>query len=671
DISGMILLDKVNRMIDIIDLSIKSLQTSSQYQTESEKMKQVAMFGEMVKEFSGVMNKIIYEVEGDSPYNVNNIKSNIKEILEYKKQSLSVSDLDISREFSVNYAQTNIRSIKKIADIHTVIHQTCLDSIGRYNSRIMERVKLQYPAEIQKLKELVEKGESDIGINSQKLPYLISSKFIYPEIELSYNIPLRDHSGNIAIKYDLNKKKYKISYKLYGGNEDYRWNNVCNYGKIFFDNFINYNRISNDFNDSGVHFEVEISDKESLEKAVKIFYTFSQASFDSNILQNLFKEGGNYYNQTLEKFNELSTVLNLTEIQREFVAEACVSGLVSLKEIKEKKVLDRVLVLEEKIASKELQNIWRLQSLRSLLFCPQKRFDILLSPEWKSYNINLSTILDCGERDSRVLSDEAFLAYKNKFSLRDVLYLYNNGNLVHYAANNQNLNIVKSIVNDSRSSKDGKALAFKLLYRSLASSSASANKDEFLECASEYKNIYNFLHNKQEDDYFCETEHRALISYAIRDNNPNILKVLIEVSRDCGMELQFSDLLLLRGIDEKGLKSFVKVAVELKMDDSLVKSILKYPDDFTKALNLLLEGGVDVNTIQKYQDKITRACPSMKSKVEEYIASKSLQEEALSATSGIGEFISKVSNAQNPENVERAHTTMKIPPDSDKQGRPL
>ena len=93
-LNGTLIIGHLNKLVDVIDLSMKSLQNSSLYNAENKAI-QVKNFGKLVEDFDGLMGKLIVKPETKQ----SQIHS-IHRFIKSKKNSESSRELDVSQDFT-------------------------------------------------------------------------------------------------------------------------------------------------------------------------------------------------------------------------------------------------------------------------------------------------------------------------------------------------------------------------------------------------------------------------------------------------------------------------------------------------------------------------------------------------------------------------------------------
>ena len=307
-INGPIAIKSLTKLIDVVDLSIKSLQNSKLY-TAEQKEEQVKNFGKLVQNFENLMTKVVINDDSTQKQLVS-----IHKFIEEKSSAVSTKELDASPKFSViaaNIYQSGIiddiqtgfeRGFdnipdKTLADAHTLLHQTLLSSLGKKSIEMNNDLKKNAPAIVGEMmrsfeeKSLVSGYLISSGGLRMKNPVLLTTDVEYPNIHYRYNVPLSNHSGNCDFYYNHKTKEVNVKYQLYGRDPE-RWKNLNEAGNKLISG-ITDSEITNSLAASNYFtLEVKIKKLEDVEKVFKVFNTLAQDTLNigSGEIQDSIKD---------------------------------------------------------------------------------------------------------------------------------------------------------------------------------------------------------------------------------------------------------------------------------------------------------------------------------------------------------------------------------------------
>lgn len=209
------------KLVDIIDLTIKSLWQSSDYSKE-QKPQQVKNYGKMVALFVSQVESYLLHGEKTLGWNRISEKKNYSDIKKKLEELLKKEDeqqLDISKDFSVLSTLVNIdpdeielglEEVKTLADMHSVAHQNRVMQSARRLKPLNKSIENRLPADVKAAIEMFK--QQSVGAE----PDLVGIDLEMPIIRLNYNIPLRQHSATCTLEYDTTTKKFTLSGQFYG-----------------------------------------------------------------------------------------------------------------------------------------------------------------------------------------------------------------------------------------------------------------------------------------------------------------------------------------------------------------------------------------------------------------------------------------------------------------------
>ena len=349
-LNAQLALQQLNKLVDVIDLSIKAVQNSAEYE---DKKQQVENFKAMLGEFFDLMKK--WKVDDK---NVERLDDRIESIEDFFKSTQNdAKELLTSRNFSAIGASLyqpaalgfsrgfNLVDNKTLADFHTLVHQSLLSSVGRRSKEITKLLESKIPEFVRSMeKHLISKQTYLEFENSRRAgaPELIWSNLQSPNLDLHYNIPLNNHSGYLDIKYNYQRKTAKLSFQLFG-REPERWREITEFGSILIASETDALITKAVSNSNFMTIEVEINENtKNVKELVEILSTLGLATLDDNlILKREFDPRGLYY-EKLESSNALMKVIkDSRDVKGNVDYKTIIAIIASYKEISQE-VIDKL-----------------------------------------------------------------------------------------------------------------------------------------------------------------------------------------------------------------------------------------------------------------------------------------------------------------------------------------
>lgn len=262
----------IQRLTDLMDRSIKSLEGSPEYTAANKKL-QIERFIKLLEPYHQLMRKWMNQIP-DSQYEdwakyVNDFpEDNTKEsMLKYIEacfsnlkldKNLDVSQFNASRGFSVDAARVGTTAsfgrefVAKsdrltLEDLFSLMHQNILSSLSVLGQ------KSQIP-----LENLPDKLRPFMKAMSETTE-LVGTELQYPWFRAEFNLPMKNHSARFSLEY--NQKDHKLRFKgsFFGVDHGYlvtRWASIKTYLGIAMQSFgdieLNFPAMS-----SGVTFNFE------------------------------------------------------------------------------------------------------------------------------------------------------------------------------------------------------------------------------------------------------------------------------------------------------------------------------------------------------------------------------------------------------------------------------
>jgi hypothetical protein len=365
-LNGMLVIKHLNRLVDIVDLSIKSVQNSSLYNAD-QKASHVQNFGKLISDFNGLMQKIM----ANSPEEkIPSRLASLSTFINSKNQSIDKHELDPSRDFNVSAADIyqlcseaaknigwggdsferafELKPSKTLADAYTLVHQTALKSVAMHAETINQALESNYPVIIREIQSHFRKNKIFLDFNIHIEKFDISPSLIYSQLEgsnihLHYNVPLRQHSGLIDIKYNYSSNKINISYQMVGASEN-RWKPLTHLGKLLIEDFTDAKVTQNNYSENHMLLEVQVNNLQSAKTSLDVFNMLSVSTFERKSLEPELKSKGKIYKALEQKFNQQIslTPINYTKKDIAFIKSLYTSAKLSLSNLKDQKNLERL-----------------------------------------------------------------------------------------------------------------------------------------------------------------------------------------------------------------------------------------------------------------------------------------------------------------------------------------
>jgi hypothetical protein len=295
-LAGNLATKQLYRLVDTIDLSIKQVQNSQVYE---DKEQQVKNFKAMLGEFLNLMDKKI-------DINKDRIQA-MKGLLSSKDNSNSIDELLPSRDFSVikadffqdssgGFNSIGFPKCAKLADLHTLIHQSLLGFIARDSAKNNEELIRVLPELVQKMNTDILSKNSNIIKNSfsdyKKDTSLLYIDLAHPQVSLYYKVPLNNHSGTLKFEYNAQNKKVKLDCTYFGMGDE-RWKRLREVAFLLFETYTDAKLIEHKVSNEVLNFKVEINqDTQKLKEVVEIIDIISAATLF--ISADFFYSGGKF-----------------------------------------------------------------------------------------------------------------------------------------------------------------------------------------------------------------------------------------------------------------------------------------------------------------------------------------------------------------------------------------
>lgn len=338
-VTQTIILKTMEEFVNLYDVAIKTMKASQDW-PEKEKL---SLFREMLEPYFSIFNSWAYMVNWEnilapeistndqmSPEtggrSAKQYLSELKEIME-KLPTDDPSHLLPSEDFSVVTAllssdtEFNRHHPEHWEDVFTLIHQNLLDiitTLGKevYDSKVLNdsALPVQLKQYIQDIPELITTYIS--GSNSLSGGKRSGIVITENEIQVKYNVPLRDHSGQMTLHYDIATGETTIKGYLLGVNEFNRWNTI----KVIVDTLnaggILYSKEKAKFDQNEVSFSWKITSEEELKIACNAFTNLLKISMEPGDLMGKSQDIEGYLDRILTlkiEYDDIQTIPNQIE----------------------------------------------------------------------------------------------------------------------------------------------------------------------------------------------------------------------------------------------------------------------------------------------------------------------------------------------------------------------
>ncbi|WP_375331739.1 PEP/pyruvate-binding domain-containing protein [Candidatus Tisiphia endosymbiont of Temnostethus pusillus] len=308
-IMNLILAKQMNDFVNVLDLSIKSMSTSSIYQ---DKNQQVSNFKQMLQDMFEVAKSYKWIVNTNSD-DLKLIMMHIRKMLHGSKEYNS-SDLSPSNKFNVNIAmissgselQNVLKLCTTLVDVFTLLHQVLIDlssKATKWHDNIDSPNLLKHIHE-----ELL--SISNFGYTTK-----VSSSYIAKEkYTKNYNIVLDNHSASVSAVYNIDTKATTLKFTITGMNAyKNRWDETALFSAFSLDvlskiKILQYPKSDNESSE----FEVLLQDQNEVNYVKKIITGILERSCEG-------RNGGvtkhNEKSILIHYLKELTSLQNLESIK--------------------------------------------------------------------------------------------------------------------------------------------------------------------------------------------------------------------------------------------------------------------------------------------------------------------------------------------------------------------
>lgn len=227
------ILKTVQDLADMMDITIKAMKGSPEYQIEDEQRLQVLRFVMLLEPYYALMKKFMMKID-DAQFmewenNVrfsfirmdkHKIMEKIQKRFDKLKKSNDVNQLNSSGKFSVDSARIGsaasfwfqfVRKKTTLEDLFSLFHQNILASTTFLGKETQIKEEL-LPKEIQPIIHEFSRPEGNRHID------LLSVEHHYPIVRLEYNLPLRNHAAKFVFDYNQENQVFHLKVNFFGNN---------------------------------------------------------------------------------------------------------------------------------------------------------------------------------------------------------------------------------------------------------------------------------------------------------------------------------------------------------------------------------------------------------------------------------------------------------------------
>lgn len=447
-INGPIAINYLNKLVDILDLSIKKVQVNNIYK-EIEKEEQVENFRKLLKDFVSIMEHLIPSDTKNSERLLKALKdsqSYVSKVDKPKKEELLISkDFSIS---DLSLKSGRIPYFQSLADLHTLTHQIILQSLILLSEKTSNELIKNSPEEIGKINSIITsyRKPKTKNVTDKVLPppSLSQAYYDYPELITKYHIPLRSHFASVEVKYNVNSNKFLLDFKLNGSpiySADYgRWSGMESYAKDLIEEHTFCELISLESNSNFLSVIVEPDNFTDISNIMNIFKmliarSFPEENLDISIYQNKLMKP----ERDLAKFDAvINNRLDSYNIEiRNKLKQWYIESLINVSDLKNSRISR---LAEFAISGIDFMNTDNLRTdkkntLKKLLTCDEKVFKFLISNKsirLIEHGLNINSLIKRAEtedehcfskEDRKILSDLGLPIEQNsdKLTLLDEL----------------------------------------------------------------------------------------------------------------------------------------------------------------------------------------------------------------------------------------------------------
>jgi len=291
-LSRILILKSMEELVDVFDTAIKTMKASSQW-NEGEKTK---LFKEMLAPYLDLLqdwgaNLIdLQAIPTHSAWSLSEYLSRMNELFNAMPDNLP-EHLRSSPNFSVAAAVLGAMTAferhypQHLEDMFTLIHQNLLASISSLSKSVYTEEQLQQSVFPEAFKNVLWQITLNVGRNIQRTGIEVSEK----GVDAKYNVPLRNHSAQMILKYDEATGKVTLKGSLLGEARD-RWELSKQMAEALSEAEILPLSEPILIGEQEVVISWQINSQEHMALALNEFFTMCDISLDTRLERNAIRE---------------------------------------------------------------------------------------------------------------------------------------------------------------------------------------------------------------------------------------------------------------------------------------------------------------------------------------------------------------------------------------------
>lgn len=241
-VTSFVILNILGEAVDLYDTAIKQMK-GFHAKTEDEKKVQTANFKKMLIPYFSLLDSSVKSMnlaatmKASSKGTITNYMDNLKKAFT-EHTSLDIKQLEPTKDFSVaaaTYSPTSNyerQRPKTLDDYFTVFHQNLISAISHSKDQLLNDDIIKNSAIPLEAKKIIQDVSAAKLFNKwMKTGVEVTDK----DVTVKYNIPLMNHSAQVATKYDKESKETTLQVKFLGvteGIHQERWSAFGAYANL-------------------------------------------------------------------------------------------------------------------------------------------------------------------------------------------------------------------------------------------------------------------------------------------------------------------------------------------------------------------------------------------------------------------------------------------------------
>lgn len=225
----LMIINIMNESVDLFDRAIKQMKASSAWTPEEK----VPIFKEMLSAYFTLLERWSTQLEPELS-TLTNSNWTLESYLEkmkmlFEKFGNHPEQLQTTAGFSVTAAALGSKADfqfhhpQSLEDFFTLVHQNHLSVISNLNGKVFSPQVLGQSLLPEHFKQALAQADAAKMEGVRGEQQRIGISITENAASVKYNIPLRQHSAQMNLKYDKSNKKMTLEASIYGGNEFERW----------------------------------------------------------------------------------------------------------------------------------------------------------------------------------------------------------------------------------------------------------------------------------------------------------------------------------------------------------------------------------------------------------------------------------------------------------------